>query len=207
MLLSAKSFSYSDNARIRRLNPKLYTLYDWVSMLVITLISALLIITFGVTTVTVDGESMEPTLQNGQRLFIMTIPFNIQKGDIVVVAQDKVDHPEAVEPLIKRVIATEGDTVDIDFTAGIVYVNGEALDEPYVKEAIHSVAADPMNFPLVVEKDCIFVLGDNRNNSRDSRAQSVGQINKGYVYGKVFFRYYPVDDLGPIKNPYKQKEE
>lgn len=150
---------------------------------------------------------MEPTLQNGERLLVSTIPINIKQGDIVIVAQDKVEHPESVEPLIKRVIAVAGDTVNIDFDAGIVYVNNEPLVEPYAKEAVHAVASDPMVFPLVVEENCIFVLGDNRNHSRDSRDRTVGQIDKRYVYGKAFFKYYPVSDLGPVKNPYNEKEE
>ena len=116
--------------------------------------------------VIVDGTSMNQTLLHGDYLLLMSNTFyrNPQYGDIVVISKDSFDDGD---PIVKRVIATEGQTVDIDFYAGIVYVDGIALDEPYVNTPTNTEGG--MLFPLTVEEGCVFVMGDNRNRSRDSR--------------------------------------
>ncbi|MBR6548641.1 MAG: signal peptidase I, partial [Clostridia bacterium] len=107
---------------------------------------------------------------------------------------------DAAAPIIKRVIATEGQIVDIDFETGVVYVDGVALDESYVKTPTN-VKFD-INFPVSVPEDCVFVLGDNRNNSTDSRSSLIGDhgmIDKRYILGKVVLRVLPFDKFGRVE--------
>jgi signal peptidase I len=108
------------------------------------------------------------------------------RGDIVVVTKPNSEN----EPLIKRVIALEGQTVDIDFSKGIVYVDGEALDEPYVNTPTN--LRYDVKFPITVPKGDLFVLGDNRNGSLDSRSSRIGFIDTRYVLGKVYLRIFPL---------------
>lgn len=100
-------------------------------------------------------------------------------------------------PLVKRVIATEGQTIDIDFDTGEVWVDGVLLDEPYIAEL--TLRQGDMEFPLTVDKGCIFVMGDNRNGSTDSRWSMIGQVDARCVLGKVLLRLFPIGDFGTIK--------
>ncbi len=128
---------------------------------------------------------MVPTLQNGDWLAVRAVNTAIDRGDIVVITQ-----PNSLnEPLIKRVIAVGGDELDIDFAAGTVYVNGEALDEPYIAEATRRQF--DVAFPLTVPEGFLFVMGDNRNNSLDSRSSTIGFIDERYVLGVAEFRFFP----------------
>ena len=144
--------------------------------------------------VIVDGTSMNQTLLHGDYLLLMSNTFyrNPQYGDIVVISKDSFDDGD---PIVKRVIATEGQTVDIDFYAGIVYVDGIALDEPYVNTPTNTEGG--MLFPLTVEKGCVFVMGDNRNRSRDSRYPEIGQVDEREILGKAIFLILPGDPDGP----------
>ena len=144
--------------------------------------------------VIVDGTSMNQTLLHGDYLLLMSNTFyrNPQYGDIVVISKDSFDDGD---PIVKRVIATEGQTVDIDFYAGIVYVDGIALDEPYVNTPTNTEGG--MLFPLTVEEGCVFVMGDNRNRSRDSRYPEIGQVDDREILGKAIFLILPGDPDGP----------
>ena len=139
--------------------------------------------------VIVDGTSMNQTLLHGDYLLLMSNTFyrNVQHGDIVVISKDSFDDGD---PIVKRVIATEGQTVDIDFYAGIVYVDGIALDEPYVNTPTNTEGG--MLFPLKVEEGCVFVMGDNRANSHDSRAE--GAIPEDLIIGRVFAVLFPAGE-------------
>mgnify|MGYP002512277377 CR=1 FL=1 len=150
-------------------NAVLY-LHDLVYLLAVIMLVFILLFRI----VIVDGTSMNQTLLHGDYLLLMSNTFyrNPQYGDIVVISKDSFDDGD---PIVKRVIATEGQTVDIDFYAGIVYVDGIALDEPYVNTPTNTEGG--MLFPLTVEDGCVFVMGDNRNNSTDSRDADVGLIN------------------------------
>ncbi len=141
--------------------------------------------------VVVSGPSMNNTLIHGDYLLLLNNVFYTQPeyGDIIVASKD--DFKEG-EPIIKRVIATEGQTVDIDFDAGIVYVDGIALDEPYTLTPTNQ--SEGMSFPLVVDEGCIFVLGDNRNISKDSRHPEIGLIDTRQVLGKAIFLIFPGED-------------
>ncbi len=134
---------------------------EWIVTILAAFAIAMLIKSFIFTIALVDGESMMPTLNNGDRLVVWRLGYQPQRGDIIVLQQ------AGKKPYIKRIIAVEGDTVDIDFNLHTVKVNGEILDENYILEPI--ARSGDMIFPLTVDKDCVFVLGDNRNNSTDSR--------------------------------------
>lgn len=123
----------------------------------------------------VDGNSMNDTYQNGDTLFCRRIG-SFEKGDVIICNTD-----EGIT-LIKRVIGTSGDTIDIDFEKGTVTVNGEILDEPYIKEATH-LNEKFFEYPITVPEGCYFVMGDNRNFSSDSR--KYGYIKEENIKGKV----------------------
>ena len=157
-------------------------------VLLCTMMVALLLI-FRV--VVVSGTSMNMTLLNGDYLLLLSNTFyaNPQQGDIVVISKDSFDNGSA---FVKRIIATEGQTVDIDFEAGIVYVNGNPMDEPYTNTPTNLY--EGVNFPLMVDDGCIFVMGDNRNESKDSRSTEIGQIDKREILGKAIFLFMPGRD-------------
>ena len=166
-----------------RENVVLY-LHDWVYLLAAVLV--VFLIFFRV--IVVSGDSMYKTLWDGDYLLLLSNVFyqEPQPGDIIVVSKKSFDNGS---PIVKRVIAVEGQTVDIDFDAGIVYVDGIALDEPYINNL--TINPEGMVFPLTVEKGCIFALGDNRQVSRDSRDPAIGQIDKREVLGKALFLMLP----------------
>ncbi len=143
--------------------------------------------------VVVSGTSMNSTLLDGDYLLLLGNIFyrDPKPGDIIVASKQSFDNGA---PIVKRVIATEGQTVDIDFNAGIVYVDGVALDEPYTLSPTN--VKEGVQFPLVVDKGCLFVLGDNRNGSKDSRNPEIGLIDKREVLGKVIFLFLPGTNHG-----------
>lgn len=162
--------------------------YDWLDSLIYAIILILLIFTFFFRVVGVNGESMKPTLSNGDWLTVSAVPGDINVGDIVVITQ-----PNSLnEPLIKRVIAKGGDTVSIDFIEGIVTVNGVAKYEPYIAEKTERMG--DYVYPLVVPEGCLFVMGDNRNESLDSRFKTIGFIDERYVLGVAQVRILPFGD-------------
>lgn len=169
-------------------NVALY-LHDIVYMLVAVMV--LLMIFFRV--IVVDGPSMENTLLNGDYMFLVSNLFykNPQPGDVVVVSKQAYSDGK---PIVKRVIATEGQEVDIDFQEGIVYVDGVALEEPYAKTL--TTLKEGNTFPQTVEPGCVFIMGDNRNNSKDSRSPQIGQVDKREVLGKVCFLVFPGTGMG-----------
>ena len=167
-------------------------LYEWTQALVGSVLTVVLVFTFLIRLIGVDGHSMVPTLQNGDRLLVLSslLDSDYEYGDIVVLREESF----LEEPIVKRVIATEGQTVDIDFEAGVVYVDGEALDEPYINEPTYM--EEGTEFPLTVPEGCIFVMGDNRNHSSDSRDSRLGTVDTRCVLGKAVFLAFPgADDV------------
>lgn len=177
-------------------------LFEWLEILISALMTLVILFTFVFKIVTISGESMENTLHNGEKVIVSNIGYTPQYGDIVVIsrnANNLADKQDANTPIIKRVIATEGQVVDIDFFEGIVYVDGVALDEPYTKTPTNLTGG--VEFPVVVESGCVFVLGDNRNDSTDSRSPNIGDdgmIDTRYILGKALFRIFPFNGFGGL---------
>ena len=170
---------------------KLRELFDWMESGVLAIFFMVLVYTFVARMISVSGSSMLPTLQDGERLIVSRVMYTPQYGDIVVITKPN----DQDEPLIKRVIATAGQIIDIDFEKGVVFVDGYILDEPYIAEKTHSYY-DEVQFPLTVPEGCVFVMGDNRNHSWDSRAPGVGFIDERYILGKVYYRIMPRSRMG-----------
>lgn len=143
--------------------------------------------------VIVSGDSMYNTLLDGDYLLLLSNVFyqEPQYGDIIVASKDSYDDGT---PIVKRVIATEGQTVDIDFSTGTVYVDGIALKEDYIHTP--TTLAEGVEFPLTVDEGCIFVLGDNRLRSKDSRSPEIGLIDTRQVIGKAIFLVFPGTNHG-----------
>ena len=166
--------------------------------LVFGLVAVLLVFMLVFRVVVVSGPSMKQTLKNGDALILLSNVFykSPEYGDIVVASKDSFKNGE---PIIKRVIATEGQTVDIDFDKGIVYVDGVALDEPYANTTTNLF--EGAAFPQVVKEGCVFVLGDNRHDSMDSRSVDIGQIDCRELLGKAVFLVLP----GADENTHKRE--
>jgi len=164
---------------------------------IVYLLSAMLVVLLLVfRVVVVSGTSMNMTLLDGDYLLLLsnTLYHNPHQGDIIVVSKDSFDDGAA---FVKRVIATEGQTVDIDFETGTVYVDGMALEEPYINTP--TTVNGGMVFPLVVEEGCVFAMGDNRGISKDSRYPDIGQIDTREILGKAIFLMIP--GTNDFRNP------
>ena len=169
-------------------------LHDMVYLLVAVMI--LFTIVFRV--IIVSGSSMYSTLVDGDYLLLLSNVFyrEPEQGDIVVVSKESFDHGT---PIVKRVIATEGQIVDMDFENGIVYVDGLPLEEDYINNL--TTNSEGVQFPLIVEEGCIFVMGDNRQVSKDSRNPEIGLIDKREVMGKAVFLMFPGTGEGRFSDP------
>lgn len=167
-------------------------IYDWVQSVMMALIVCIMVFMFIGRGVDVIGESMVPTLQWYDKLFISDLFYTPNNGDIIVFRADGFRD----EPLVKRVIAVEGQTVDIDFEQGIVYVDGVALDEPYVNAPTYR--RDNFEGEVTVPEGHVFVMGDNRNDSSDSRYAPVGMVDVRSILGRAYFRFYPFSEFGFI---------
>ena len=196
-----------DNSEEKTLNLR-KDLFDWLDIVVSAVIAVIIIFCFLFRVVTIQGESMENTLYNNEKVIISNLFYEAKQGDIVVISRNT--HNSAADvtnqgPIIKRVIATEGQYVDIDFKKGKVYVgydlaNMVELQEPYTK-TLTTRKAD-VEFPVYVDEGCVFVLGDNRNDSLDSRYSTIGDnglVDTRYILGHAIFRIFPLDRIGGLK--------
>ena len=164
-------------------------LSTWAQALVIAVVGVVLLFTFGVRLISVSGPSMQNTLYTGDQLLVLSAMFcDFQAGDVVVI-NDYNAEPQLNETLVKRIVAVGGQTLDIDFYNGAVVVDGEELDEPYIKEP--TFTAEGLEFPLTLKEDEVFVMGDNRNHSSDSRDSRLGPVKTGYLQGKALFLLTP----------------
>lgn len=162
--------------------------YEWLDSPVYAVLLILIVFTFFVRVVGVNGESMMPTLQHGDWLTVSAVTTEVERGNIVVVTQPNTLN----EPLIKRVIAKGGDTINIDFDTGTVTVNGEVQNEPYIAEL--TARKGDFKGETVIPEGYLFVMGDNRNNSLDSRFDTIGLIDERYVLGVAQVRIFPFGD-------------
>ena len=167
-------------------------LHDFVFLIA----GVLLIFSFLFRVVVVSGPSMNATLVDGDWLILIgnVLYTEPKQGDIIVASKDSFDDGA---PIIKRVIATEGQTVDIDFVSGIVYVDEKPLDEAYILTP--TFLDEGVSFPLTVKKGCVFVMGDNRGNSKDSRSPEIGQIDQREILGRAIFLMLPGNDGGRLQ--------
>ena len=174
------------------------TLYEWLEEIVIALTLVILVFTFLFRVVTVTGDSMLSNFVEGQKLIVTNLGHSVEQGTVVVITN------VLNEPIIKRVIATEGQTVDIDYETGVVYVDGKAVDETQfgLENGITTrpySTLEAMVFPQTVPEGCVFVLGDNRSVSKDSRYTEVGMVDTRHILGEAVFTLYPFDRFGVIE--------
>lgn len=171
-------------------------LYFWLQALVMALVVLILIFTFVGRIITVDGPSMLPTLHDGDVMLLRSIGYTPEQGDVVVLTKDFDSYVD--QPIVKRVIAVGGQTVRIDYDESKVYVDGAALDEPYILESVMYRRSDGIE-ELTVPEGSVFVLGDNRNNSSDSRHYELGAIDNRYILGEAVMILFPFHDFGIIQ--------
>ena len=169
--------------------------FDWVEIVVLSSALALLIFTFVMRLAVVDGDSMNNTLHDKELLVISDLMYEPKNNDIIVFNAPSYSK----EPIVKRIIATEGQTVDIDFENWIVTVDGVQLKEDYVKKLPQYMKSSDMQFPLTVPEGFLFVMGDNRNDSLDSRDSRIGLVDERFVLGAVKFRLSPLNKFGKVK--------
>ncbi len=167
--------------------------YDWIQCLISALIVCVVIFIFFVRVIDVKGTSMNPTLNNQDKMLVSDVFYTPKVGDIVVFRKEEYDPDKA---LVKRVIATEGQEINIDFDKGIVYVDGAAIEEDYIKE----LTTTKLDFigPQTVPEGCVFVMGDNRNMSTDSRKSEIGMVDNRLIIGKVYCVIFPLTSFGKV---------
>ena len=163
--------------------------YDFVSVICTAVLMIMILFTFVFRFVGVTGDSMNPTLYDNDWLLVKTVNSGYERGDIIISTQ-----PNAFnEPIVKRVIATGGQTVNINFETGEVFVDGELLYEDYIADP--TTNPEDVSFPVTVPEGCLFVMGDNRLHSTDSRSNAIGMLDERYIIGKVKFRIMPFDSF------------
>lgn len=169
-------------------------IYDWIHCLSIALIICVVIFAFFIRLIDVRGTSMNPTLNNGDKMLVSGLFYSPKAGDVVVFKKDEYDPERA---LVKRVIATEGQVINIDFDEGIVYVDGEPIVEDYILES----TTNKLDFigPQTVPDGCVFVMGDNRNASTDSRKKEIGMVDSRLILGRAYFVIYPLNQVRVIQ--------
>ena len=170
---------------------------DWIETIVMAFVIVTVVFTFAARVVTVDGASMEPNYYDGDRVLVTSLDGEAKAGDVVIIVH------ALEETLIKRVVATEGQVVDFDNELGELIVDGQVVNgEVYgtrngITFAPENVG-DTMDFPQTVPEGCVFVLGDHRDDSTDSRKLSVGMVDRRNILGRVVFNLYPMSKIGPV---------
>lgn len=198
---------YSEKKKGIRLPGALCDILDIAECVISAAFVIILIFTYLIHIASVQGTSMVPTLEENDRLLVSALGYTPETGDVVVIDNQSaytysedgnlVQNNGLEKSIVKRIIAVGGQTIDFDFEEGIVYVDGEALDEPYISEAT-TRDEGAFEYPLEIPEGYVFVLGDNRNISKDSRHPEVGLIPEDEIVGKVLLRVYPFSDFGRI---------
>ena len=169
-------------------------MYDWVQCLIVALIICVVFFAFFVRIIDVVGTSMNPTLNNSDKMLVSGLFYKPQVGDVVVFKKDEYNPDKA---LVKRVIAVEGQEINIDFDRGIVYINGQPIQEDYIAELTKT--KEDFIGPKTVPEGCVFVMGDNRNMSTDSRKNEIGMVDTRLILGKAYMVIYPLSEFKVIK--------
>ena len=183
---------------------------DFFETAIISLFTVTIVFSLFFRTASVSGVSMEETLNEGDKFIMSTWWTSPKQGDVVVINANEsvtigddgglVDGIGMNRLIVKRIIATEGQTVDFDFQRGIVYVDGEVYNESYISGLTHlDEGAFTDRYPITVPKGYVFVMGANRRNSLDSRSKELGYVSVDNIEGKALWRIYPADKLGSIK--------
>ncbi len=167
--------------------------YDWIQCLLVALIICVLLFMFCVRVIDVIGTSMYPTLNNSEKMLVSGLFYKPKVGDIVVFKKDEYDPNKA---LVKRVIAVEGQEINMDFENGIVYIDGVAIAEDFISEPTYN----KLDFigPKTVPEGCVFVMGDNRNASIDSRKKEIGMLDTRLILGRAYYVIYPLSSLRAV---------
>lgn len=167
-------------------------IYDFVKYLLISIPIVVICLTFVFRLVSVEGTSMENTLSSQDKVIATNLFYTPKDDDIVVISHGA----EYKDPIIKRVIATEGQTIQLDYENNQIIVDGVVRDEPFIKEDTFCGNYAQYEFPEVVPEGKIFVMGDNRRVSMDSRSEKIGLIDVDDVIGKAQFVIWPPNDFG-----------
>ena len=165
-------------------------IYEWTQSIALAVVLALIINQFFFCLVQVEGHSMDNTLGHKQRLVVSRLMYKPKAKDIIIV-KSSVLHKN----IVKRVIALPGQTLDLDPVSGDVTVDGVVQNEPYIKEKLRS-AGNVYSFPYTIPENTVFVMGDNRNNSHDSRM--IGVIPFKEIVGKAVYRIWPFNTFGGL---------
>ena len=181
------------------------SLYDFVETLALVTIAIVLCFSFIFRLNIVSGDSMNNTLINGEYLLVSDVLYTPTAGDIVVIHD--LTAGRYTEPIVKRIVATEGQVVDIDYNTWTLTVDGKVVDESAYRylDPMRDDSRYPRNFPITVEDGHVFVLGDNRRNSADSRVEEIGQIDERCIVGKVYARVLPFNRFTTFSSPYEAK--
>lgn len=170
-------------------------LYYWTQALIVVLVGLILACTLAGRVIRVVGSSMVPTLHQNDLLLLWSVGYTPQRGDVIVLRKESF----LSYPVVKRVIATGGEHVTVDYTTGTVSVDGVALDEPYINELMVDTGKPYLTvLDVTVPEGSVYVLGDNRNNSSDSRHQDLGTVDERYILGKALFRIFPLTAFGAV---------
>ena len=172
-------------------------LFFWLQTLTLVLVALTLLFTFVGRIIAVDGDSMLPTLHDRDMLLLRGVGYTPEQGDIVVLTKDFPGH--VGEAIVKRVIAVGGQTIRIDYLESRVYVDGVALDEPYINESVMIQRPNLTIEELTVPEGSVFVMGDNRNDSSDSRISELGAIDNRYILGEAVMILLPFRDTGVLQ--------
>lgn len=171
------------------------TFLDILESFVLSAVAVVLLFTLVFRITIVDGPSMQDTLRHGDALLVSNLFYTPKCGDVVIVHQPTESYPD---PIVKRVIAVGGQTIDIDFNTWTVTVDGVVIEEDYIKLTTDQRVTSDFTFPMEIPEGYVFVMGDNRNHSADSRSSKIGLIDERMIVGHVLLRFKPLSAFGTV---------
>lgn len=194
--LEAEQSAISPEEPEKEKRPAGAELFEWLQMVLVCVLGAVIAFNCIVRLSVVDGHSMDPTLEHGELMLVWGLGYEPKQGDVIVLNKTTADFlGEAA--IVKRVIALEGQSVDIDYVNSVVYVDGVALEEDYILDEMYLPGSPHMQQThFEVPEGEVFVLGDNRNGSSDSRHTGLGTIHTDYIMGRAVAAIWPVGRFG-----------